>query len=719
MKINSLLIKNFKTIHELNIDDIDNAMIVVGKNSTGKTTILHAIRAVAGKYDVKATDFHNPERNIEIAVELEISDDDIRIFYKSGTLSIYKTFSMWYDEFCLKLPSFTKGKDEYESMYSAEGDQKYMRPGIAKGEVYIRSDLADNPELATQGQMFLPSEINGIVNTEYRAQITDTGLGGILRFVYVVDPDLNIRYSDGINRNNSNIKKVFPNCHFIDANRNVKDIQNDIFFSETEDALIPIRDNFCFEDPAKHCVDCFRCIPKITEKKHEELTIVETVRLLEYKLMQIKLDSFMDKLNLYFTRNSGRQQNIKFVMNLNTDNLLKLDASVLNKERYSADSVETMSAGAKSIYIFSLLQTYIEESNSIPSIIMIEDPEIYLHPQLQKVASEILYKLSSKNQVFFSTHSPNMIFNFNSKQIKQVVLDEYGNTSLNENTDIDVILDDLGYSANDLMNVNFVFIVEGKQDSNRLPLLLDKYYSEIYNDDGTLQRVSIITTNSCTNIKTYANLKYINKLYLKDQFLMIRDSDGKDPQSLVKQLCNYYFARSQEDKGNIPRIQPRNVLVLKYYSFENYFLNPEVMTKIGVIKSEEEFYNILLDKFKSYLHKIASVKRMKEVTGLMIRTKEDIKRNMETIKIYVRGHNLFDIFYGRYKGEKETEILKAYIDEAPRSDFADILNAIDNFIYFMNRRRDDEEDNAEILQEQMYSKHKKKKRKKGKGKNRQ
>nr|MCR5331598.1 OLD family endonuclease [Lachnospiraceae bacterium] len=335
-------------------------------------------------------------------------------------------------------------------------------------------------------------------------------------------------------------------------------------------------------------------------------------------------------------------------------------------------------------------------------------------PQLQKVASEILYKLSSKNQVFFSTHSPNMIFNFNSKQIKQVVLDENGNTSVNENTDIDTILDDLGYSANDLMNVNFIFIVEGKQDSNRLPLLLDKYYSEIYNDDGTLQRVSIITTNSCTNIKTYANLKYINKLYLKDQFLMIRDSDGKDPQALVKQLCNYYFARSQEDKGNIPRIQPRNVLVLKYYSFENYFLNPEVMTRIGVIKTEEEFYNILLDKFKSYLHKLASVKHMKEVTGLVIRTKEDIKRNMETIKIFVRGHNLFDIFYGRYKGEKETEILKAYIDEAPRSDFADILNAIDNFIYFMNRRRDDEEDSAEMSQEMVYTKHKKKKRKKGK-----
>ena len=73
------------------------------------------------------------------------------------------------------------------------------------------------------------------------------------------------------------------------------------------------------------------------------------------------------------------------------------------------------------------------------------------------------------------------------------------------------VLDDLGYSASDLMNVDFVFIVEGKQDKYRLPLLLNHYYSEIYDEDGRLNRVAILTTNSCTNIKTYANLKYINQ----------------------------------------------------------------------------------------------------------------------------------------------------------------------------------------------------------------
>ena len=143
------------------------------------------------------------------------------------------------------------------------------------------------------------------------------------------------------------------------------------------------------------------------------------------------------------------------------------------------------------------------------------------------------------------------------------------------------VLDDLGYSANDLMNVNFVFIVEGKQDKSRLPLLIKKYYDETYEEDGTLSRIAIITTNSCTNIKTYANLKYMNQIYLQDNFLMIRDGDGKDANELKRQLCQYYEERNLEDVDRLPRVTEKNVLILKYYSFENYFLNLKLCTSWG------------------------------------------------------------------------------------------------------------------------------------------
>ena len=270
----------------------------------------------------------------------------------------------------------------------------------------------------------------------------------------------------------------------------------------------------------------------------------------------------------------------------------------------------------------------------------------------------------------------------------QVITDRTGSTILNPSTDIDKILDDLGYTANDLLNVSFVFIVEGKQDRNRLPLLLKKYYSEIVDENGHLNRVAIIATNSCTNIKTHANLKYINSLYLKDAFLMIRDSDGKNPQMLKDQLCGYYRAREHEDTGTIPRVTDRNVLILKYYSFENYFLDPKVMAKIGVIKNEQQFYDILYAKYTEYLYKLKSMRNMQERFKIKIDGPEDIKDNLEKIRIYVRGHNLYDIFYGRYKGDKEPDILTKYIEEAPRETFADILDAIDDFVYFNSHSAD-------------------------------
>ena len=40
MKLTGIHIKNFKAIHEMKIDSIENALILVGQNNTGKTTIL-------------------------------------------------------------------------------------------------------------------------------------------------------------------------------------------------------------------------------------------------------------------------------------------------------------------------------------------------------------------------------------------------------------------------------------------------------------------------------------------------------------------------------------------------------------------------------------------------------------------------------------------------------------------------------------------------------
>ena len=420
-------------------------------------------------------------------------------------------------------------------------------------------------------------------------------------------------------------------------------------------------------------------------KVESHITTPENIELLQH--FRNAVDSDIDFLEMEVSSQALKYNRVDQIT-FDAEKLMHVDTIVHNEMRDIDGDVNDLSDGLNSIYILSLLETYAEYGSTVPYIILIEDPEIYLHPQLQKIASEILYKLSRKNQVIFCTHSPQMLFNFTTRQIRQVINDKDNNTVATSEADIDDILDDLGYAANDLMNVSFVFIVEGKQDRSRLPLLLEKYYSEVIDENGNLNRIAIIATNSCTNIKTYANLKYINTLYLKDEFLMIRDGDGKDADRLRDQLTNYYKQRAKQDYGNLPRVTDRNVLILKYYSFENYFLDPEIMTKIGVVKSVDQFYDILYAKYKEYLYRLVSTKKMLEKLNITIETRQDIIDNMENIRKYVRGHNLYDIFYGRYKGEKENAILKAYIDAAPRENFDDIFTAIDNFVYFNNRRND-------------------------------
>lgn len=616
MRITELHIYHFKSIREIHLTEIENVLILVGQNSSGKTCILDAIRAVMGNYVIAPEDFNEKRQKIEIEAEIELDEESLQSLHARKIVSGYKRYEKWLADFGNKLPSWKDGR---------------------------------------------------------------------LRFTFQASPDGDIRYFDGVHKNNRYICQLLPEVFYLDSQRDIRQIQETILMFQEDDLLKRMRTGCCMFDSGKPCSHCFSCMGLIERKRPDEMNAFEAEKLLEYKLYQMNLDGFSRRVNRIFRRNSGRQEEICYELQCHANQIFQVETTVYNPNREYGMAVDQMGKGMRSIYILSLLEACMEEEGKLPGLIVVEDPEIFLHPRLQKISGEILFRLSKKSQVIFSTHSPNLLSHFNRRQIRQVVLDEEDYSVIREKTDISEILDDLGYTANDLLNVNFVFFVEGKQDKSRLPLLLEKYYSEICDEQGRLSRVAIITTNSCTNIKTYANLKYMNQVYIQDQFLMIRDGDGKDPEELIRSLCKYYDERRMEDVDRLPRVRPRNVLILKYYSFENYFLNPELMTKIGVLKCPEDFYRILWEKWQEYLQRLSSGRHLTQVMGREFTGPEDMKEHMEEIRIYLRGHNLFDIFYGKYK-DREQELLKQYVELAPREEFKDILDGIDRFIYFYNRK---------------------------------
>ena len=616
MQISFLQIKNFKSIQNLTFSHMENALILVGQNSVGKSSVLAAIAAAAGQYEILPSDFNEQKQNIEISMSLIFSRQDLHLLFQNKKVSPYRRFETWFRDFKSKLPSYENGT---------------------------------------------------------------------LTFTFLANHQGIIRYHDGFHKHNRYIQEVLPSVYYLNTQRDLETIQTHLLSFLEDDLLNQMRMDCCLFERAKACSHCFSCIGLINQKKPEELNAFETEKLLEYKLYHMNLKDFSKRVNAHFRENSHSHGKISYELTCHTGDIFQVQGYIRQPNQEKPSSISTLGKGMRSIYLLSLLEAYMEEGTRLPAVLLMEDPESYLHPELQKISSRILYRLSQKCQVIFSTHSPNLLFQFNSRQIRQMVLDSQGFPSVREHTDISAILDDLGYSASDLMNVDFVFIVEGRQDKSRLPLLLEKYFSEIHMPDRGQSRVSIITTNSCTNIKTYANLKYLNQVYFKDQFLMIRDGDGKDRDMLVRSLCHYYEERNREDLDKLPRVTQKNVLVLKYYSFENYFLNPQVMTQLGILDSPEQFYEILLKKWKEYLHRIRSGRQLVQILGKDLETTEDIKAHMEDIKIYLRGHNLYDIFYGPYK-KPEQALLRKYIEIAPTIDFADILDAIEKIPYFENRK---------------------------------
>ncbi len=143
MQIESLVIRNFKSIREMRIEGIENALILVGKNNTGKTSVLDAIRAVGGVYEIKKEDFNEKRQNIEIQVTLSFSPQDLGLLHSLGMVSQYKRYELWEKDFCQKLPSYKDGKLFFEFSANYEGKIRY-HDGIKKNNSHIREVFSKN-----------------------------------------------------------------------------------------------------------------------------------------------------------------------------------------------------------------------------------------------------------------------------------------------------------------------------------------------------------------------------------------------------------------------------------------------------------------------------------------------------------------------------------------------------------------------------------------------
>ena len=137
MKIRKLRIKNFKSIADMELNGIEQALILVGKNSAGKTAVLDAVRAVGGDYKIAPEDFREGHPSVAVSVELEFSEEDMSFFHTHGIVSKYWKYEMWMQDFQKKLPSLKEGVLPFTFVAKWNGNA-YYNDGIRKNNPWIK-----------------------------------------------------------------------------------------------------------------------------------------------------------------------------------------------------------------------------------------------------------------------------------------------------------------------------------------------------------------------------------------------------------------------------------------------------------------------------------------------------------------------------------------------------------------------------------------------------
>ncbi|MDO4942138.1 MAG: AAA family ATPase, partial [Lachnospiraceae bacterium] len=152
MQILNLYIRNFKSIRNMELRSIENALILVGKNNAGKSSVLHALCAVSGSYKITPSDFNESMQNIEIGISLSITDEDKQILHKRGIVSQYKKFDLWEKEFQSRLPSYQNEILTFTFIANKEGKIRFY-DGFRKNNQYIPQVFPNIYFIGTQRDM--------------------------------------------------------------------------------------------------------------------------------------------------------------------------------------------------------------------------------------------------------------------------------------------------------------------------------------------------------------------------------------------------------------------------------------------------------------------------------------------------------------------------------------------------------------------------------------
>lgn len=543
LQLENLKVKNYKSINELSVN-FGTLTAIVGKNNFGKSTTLDALQCFYGLREISQDDFHlGTKQDIEIQVtfkNIDEADLDRYIGYKTMLAKVTAK---------IKAKPDNKAFSEEQHKKLQEDREKKQQEAIGKYNI------------ADDGTMIIVYSYSYFGKATYKINDKSITKSDVVKFVPPIKVISAIRTPDKETTagTKSNLKELIA-----------------LLQSEND-------------------MDDYIDLPKV----EGQLTYEEIKSLISHKEEQKCLDLSED-----LTKH--------FQSAINTDSLsvkVKIDESFKFDFKYKTvlednevgREVDILSCGTglQSMMILSILQTYIKLSKDDNFILLIEEPEVYLHPSLQRKMINTLLKISEKNQTILTTHSPIIISKIDKENI-HCINKVRGVTHLVEPT-VSNIVEELGVQISDILNKQAVLFVEGKDDSLLFTNLIDKIaFERGLGSDYSAKNIDIIQTDGFDKMSFYANAQILHKDFVKAPYWIVTDSDGET----VEDRTEGFIKRGAV---NGIELENKQLKILSEYAIESYFLDSLLLSEFLQLE-ESDVQHMCTLYFKNYESALSKVR---------------------------------------------------------------------------------------------------------------
>jgi len=252
--------------------------------------------------------------------------------------------------------------------------------------------------------------------------------------------------------------------------------------------------------------------------------------------------------------------------------------------------------GVKNAFLISF-----NVGSHLGSICGIEEPEIHFHPEKQRELHRFLVERSLEKQIFVTTHSPTFASMTRLTDLRLVTIDPDRKTTdvkpIDSETVSDVITE-LGVRPGDIFDYDILVFVEGEDDVKILKALAKKLVanSEI--------SVGFVDSEGWNSMAYYANARILKSRKVKVIVFTVFDGDTEGDEK---------YRKIKERLIADLKISPDHIVTFKKSSIEAYLLVPSAIKRaLPQIRLSEE-------EIKAFISANESKKNKKDVLDKLLK----------------------------------------------------------------------------------------------------